>query len=203
MALIPVAPGEVATIVTTLEMRTRPRPRPLPPSPPGAPLRLERWDRPAPDRYRALFRRVGSPWLWFSRLTMDDGALTAIVHDPQVEIFAAVDARGVEVGMLELDRRRRVGQPAAACELSYLGLVPELTGRGHGRWLMGHALALAWTPGTSRVWVHTCTLDHPSALGFYRASGFVPTARTVETFPDPRVTGVLPPDAAPQIPMLA
>ena len=203
MALIPVAPGEVATIVTTLEMPTRPRPRPLPPAPPGVPLRLERWDRPAPDRYRALFRRVGGPWLWFSRLAMDDAALTATVHDPAVEIYAAVDPRGIEVGMLELDRRRRVGQPADACELSYLGLVPELTGQGHGRWLMGHALALAWTPGTSRVWVHTCTLDHPSALNFYRAQGFVAVRRTIETFSDPRALGLLPVEAGRHVPYLA
>jgi hypothetical protein len=53
------------------------------------------------------------------------------------------------------------------------------------------------------VWLHTCTLDHPSALGFYRAQGFTPVGRTIETFADPRVLGVLPPDAAPQVPLLA
>jgi hypothetical protein len=50
--------------------------------------------------------------------------------------------------------------------------------------------------------VHTCTLDHPAALGFYRRHGFVPTKRTIETFPDPRLLGVLPADAAPHIPCL-
>jgi ribosomal protein S18 acetylase RimI-like enzyme len=52
------------------------------------------------------------------------------------------------------------------------------------------------------VWVHTCTLDHPSALGFYRRHGFTAIGRAVETFTDPRVLGVLPMDAAPQIPLL-
>ena len=65
----------VATIVTTLEMRTRPPLRPMP----ASPLRLTRWDAPAPDRYRTLFRRVGARWLWYSRLVMDDAALTAII----------------------------------------------------------------------------------------------------------------------------
>src|SRR3546814_14946996 len=68
---------------------------------------------------------------------------------------------------------------------------------------MAHALALAWRKGVARVWVHTCTLDHPAALGFYRASGFTPIRRTIETFADPRALGVLPRDAAPQIPYLA
>jgi hypothetical protein len=50
--------------------------------------------------------------------------------------------------------------------------------------------------------VHTCTLDHPSALGFYRAQGFTPFARAIETFDDPRLTGILPREAATQIPLL-
>ncbi len=193
MALIPVAAGDVATIVTSLEMLARPRPAPMPESP----LRLVRWERPAIDRYRALFRRVGGPWLWFSRLVMADDALAAILHDDDIRIWAVVDRAGIEVGMLELDFRT-----AGQCELSYVGLIPELAGQGHGRWLMAHALAMAWGKDVTRVWVHTCTLDHPGALGFYRRSGFVPYRRTVETFADPRVAGVLPADAAPHYPVL-
>ncbi len=193
MALIPVAAGDVATIVTSLEMLARPRPAPMPESP----LRLVRWERPAIERYRALFRRVGGPWLWFSRLVMADDALAAILHDDAIRIWAVVDRAGIEVGMLELDFRT-----AGQCELSYVGLIPELAGKGHGRWLMAHALAMAWGKDVTRVWVHTCTLDHPGALGFYRRSGFVPYRRTVETFADPRVAGVLPADAAPHYPVL-
>jgi GNAT superfamily N-acetyltransferase len=194
MSLTPVAPGEIATIVTSLEMLERPRPRPMA----ASLLRLDRWREPAPERYRALFRRVGEPWLWFSRLVMDEATLLSIIHDPAVEIYAVTDARGIELGMLELDFRE-----PGLCELSYFGLVPELTGRGEGRWLMGQALALAWRKGIARVWVHTCTLDHPKALNFYRAQGFVPYARAVETFADPRAAGLLSPEAAPHVPLLA
>lgn len=174
-------------------MRERPRPRPLPESP----LRLVKWEKPSPEKYRALFRRIGEPWLWFSRLIMDDARLTGIIHDSGVEIFAVADPRGIEIGLLELDYREK-----ETCELSFVGLVPELAGQGHGRWLMAHALMRAWRPDVTRVWVHTCTLDHPKALGFYRASGFVPFARAVETFPDPRLSGHLPREAAPHIPLL-
>ncbi len=194
MALIPVDPGELATIVTTLEMTRRPPLRPLP----ASPLRLVRWERPDPAKYRALFRRVGGPWLWYSRLAMDDAALTAIVHDPGVQVHAVLDRAGIEIGLLELDLRH-----AGACELSYVGLVPELAGKGHGRWLMAEAMARAWVPGVTRVWVHTCTLDHPSALGFYRAQGFVAVRRTIETFPDPRALGLLPAEAGAHVPYLA
>jgi len=193
VSLTAVPDGEIATIVTSLQMRARPRPRPAP----ASRLRLDRWREPAPDRYRTLFRRVGAPWLWFSRLVMSDEALMAIVHHPAVELYAVTDARGIELGMLELDFRE-----PATCEIAYFGLVPELTGQGEGRWLMAHTLMLAWRADIERVWVHTCTLDHPKALGFYRAQGFEPYARVVETFADPRLAGLLPADVAPQIPLI-
>ncbi|MEI9849568.1 MAG: GNAT family N-acetyltransferase [Sphingomonas sp.] len=193
MGLTPVPGDQLATVVTSLEMTGKPPLRPLPDSH----LRLVEWNRPAPDRYRTLFRRIGEPWLWFSRLVMDDERLIGTIHDPDVSIFAAADPRGIEVGMLELDFRE-----PNQCELSFLGLVPELAGQGHGKWLMAQALQRAWRPGVERVWVHTCTLDHPAALGFYRRHGFVAYKRTVETFADPRLAGVLPLEAAPQIPCL-
>ena len=194
MALFPVADRDVATVVTTLEMRARPALRPAP----DAPLRLVRWRGVDRDRYRALFRRVGAPWLWFSRLRLPDDQLDALLRDERVETFAVLDRAGIEVGMLELDFTA-----AGSCRIAYFALVPELTGRGFGRWLMHHALALGWRAGIARMTVETCTLDHPRALGFYRASGFAVVRRTIETFPDPRADGTLPPDCAPHIPLLA
>ncbi|MBU0773681.1 MAG: GNAT family N-acetyltransferase [Alphaproteobacteria bacterium] len=183
----------VAAVVTHLEMRARPRPAPIPP----APLQLVRWKAPKIDTYRALFRRVGEPWLWFSRLVMSDESLAAIIHDPMVEIYAVADPRGIEVGLLELDFRAMPD-----CELAFFGLVPQLNGKGHGKWLMAQAKALAWRKGVERFWVHTCTLDSPAALGFYIKAGFVPTRREIETFADPRLAGILPRDCAPHVPLL-
>ena len=193
MALIPVEPGMVATIVTHLEMRERPHPAPVPP----APLKLVHWKQPGLDAYRTLFRRVGDPWLWFSRLVMRDTELAAILHNPAVEVYAVTDSNGAEVGLLELDFRF-----LPDCELSFFGLVPELGGKGFGRWLMAQAKSLAWRKGVTRLWVHSCTLDSPAALGFYRKSGFTPYGREIETFADPRLAGILPRDAAPHVPLL-
>lgn len=192
MGLDVIRKGELAAIVTFLDMREKPGLRPVP----ASPLRLVRWSPVDRAKYRTLFTRVGGPWLWFSRLAMSDEALGAIVGDAAVEVFAVEDPRGVEIGMLELDFREQ-GQ----CELAYFGLVPELAGQGHGRWLMAQALNLAWRAGVGRVHVHTCTLDHPSALGFYVRSGFTPRGQAVETFADPRLIGLLPRDMAPQIPL--
>jgi GNAT superfamily N-acetyltransferase len=185
--------GEIAALVTYLEMHEQPSAEPVPP----CPLSLRKWASPSPDDYRRLFRRVGAPWLWFSRLTRDDASLAAIIQDPEVDVFAVVDEGGAEVGILELDFR----QPGE-CELVFVGLVPGLSGKGHGRWLLAEALRRAWRDGVKMVHVHTCSLDHPAALAAYRRAGFIPTRRAIERFTDPRLTGVLPADSAPQVPLL-
>jgi GNAT superfamily N-acetyltransferase len=140
---------------------------------------------------------VGAPWLWFSRLVMPDAALEAIIRDPKVELYVVEDESGAAVGMLELDFRE-----AGECELAFIGLVPELAGKGHGRWLLAEAVRRAWREGISRVHVHTCSLDHPAALSAYRRAGFTPCKRAIERFPDPRLLGILPSDCAPQVPLL-
>jgi len=187
--LVDVAPGHVAAVVTFLEMTAPPPPSPAPDSP----LRLERWHAVDPGRYRALFRRVGARWLWFSRLAMDDSALMENV----AEVHAVLDAAGEEVGLVELDFR-----DPGECLIRFLGLVPELAGRGHGRWLFARTLALAWRPGVERVRVHTCSLDHPAALPAYLRAGFRACSRAFESFPDPRLGGMLASDAAPQVPIV-
>ena len=187
-----VSDDQLAAVVTYLEMRQRPVAE-VPPSH----LSLRRVQRPLLDDYRRLFRLIGAPWLWFSRLIMDDSKLAAIIRDPQVELYMVVDETGTEAGMLELD----FGEPGE-CELAFVGLVPELSGKGHGRWLLAEALRLAWRDGVTRVHVHTCTLDHPAALPAYRRAGFTAYKRAVERFPDPRLLGILPLDCAPQVPLL-
>lgn len=98
--------------------------------------------------------------------------------------------------MLELDLRT-----TGACSLAYVALAPEHTGQGHGRWLLGAALDLAWRPGVGRVHLQTCTLDHPAAVSAYLRAGFTVAGRAIETFPDPRRAGLLAADCAPQIPV--
>ena len=188
----PLGDSELAAVVTYLEMRERPD-QPVP----ASRLSLRRIERPSPDEYRRLFRLVGARWLWFSRLVMDDSRLAAIVQDRNVELYSVLDEEGADAGMIELDFRA-----AGECELAFIGLVPELAGKGHGRWLLAEALRLAWREGIARVHVHTCSLDHPAALAAYRRAGFTPCGRAIERFPDPRLLGILPLDCAPQVPVL-
>ena len=192
MSYEPLLDSELAAVVTYLQMRAPPALEV-----PASTLDLKRIENPTAERYRELFRLVGAPWLWFSRLALDDEQLAGIVRDPRVELYAVVDGNGRDAGLLELDFREP-GQ----CELAFVGLVPELSGLGHGRWLLAEAVSRAWRDGVTRVHVHTCSLDHPAALGAYRRAGFIPYKRAVERFPDPRLLGILPSDCAPQVPLL-
>lgn len=186
------AAGKVANVATYLEMRERPAPLS---QRADAAFSLERW-APSLDEYRSLFKRVGAPYLWFSRLVMPDEHLAAIIRDPAVQVYV-VRANGDEAGLLELDFRS-----PEECELVFFGLLQPYIGKGAGRWLMNRALDLAWSHPIRRFWVHTCSLDHPSALDFYLRSGFTAFKREIEVADDPRLTGVLPRDAAPNVPLI-
>ena len=188
-----VPPGKVASVVAYLEMTAPAAPRPVP-EPKG--IMLDRVERPGTDWYRDLFARVGGhDWLWFSRLNMAEEELRAILHDPDVEVYALM-AGNLAVGLLELDFRA-----PGACELAFFGVTRQLVGAGAGRFMMNAAIRLAWARPIARFHVHTCTLDAPTALPFYRRSGFVPTRQRIEIEDDPRLTGKLPLDAAPQVPI--
>lgn len=188
MSLTPILPGQVGTVVSRLVMTQRPTPKPVPPTP----LRIWRPEEVDPRFYKALFHRVGSPWLWYSRLAMTDEALRAAIG----ELYVVEDRRGTEVGMVELERE------GALTRIRFLGLIPPLAGKGHGKWLIGQALTFAWGKETERVELFTCTLDHPAALEAYRKAGFEVAGRSFESFADPRLTGLLPRDCAPQIPIV-
>lgn len=192
MTYTPVADGELAAVVTYLEMRTAPEHAVT-----ASSLSLKRVEVPQPAHYRDLFRLIGGPWLWFSRLVLDDAHLASIIQHPRVELYAVLDENQREVGMLELDFREH-----AECEMAFIGLLPELSGKGHGRWLLAEAVRHAWREGIERVHVHTCSLDHPAALSAYRRAGFSPYKRAIERFPDPRLLGILPLESAPQIPVV-
>ena len=184
--------GKIAAVVTHLEMTERPA---LRDDPQGA-WTLRRVASPDLDWFRDLYRRVGEEWLWFSRLQMADAELAAIVHSPMVDVHALVH-EGRDEGLLELDFRE-----GGQCELAFFGVTADLIGGGAGRWLMNRALELAWSRQVSRVWVHTCTLDHPSALAFYQRSGFRPFRRQIEIADDPRLDGTAPRSAAKHVPII-
>ena len=188
-----IADGKVASVVTHLQMFEKP---PLRAEAPSAAWTLTRLAQPTPDEYLALYRAVGTDWLWFSRLFMPSDELLATIRDPMVEVYR-LDGPDAGVGILELDFRE-----AGECELAYFGVSRGLIGGGAARWMMNRAIERAWSQPIARFWVHTCTLDDPRAPAFYMRSGFAPFRRQIEVSDDPRLVGKSPPDSAPHVPVI-
>lgn len=184
------APGKIAAVVTYLEMLERSA------DASDSSVRLKKVENPDLNWYREIFRRAGEQWLWWSRLEMDDPQLSGVLNAPTTELFIAESDQG-EIGMAELDRAK-----PGEVEIAFFGLFAEALGKGLGRPFMTALLEQAWTASTSRVWVHTSTLDSPAALPFYLKCGFRAYKRAIEVADDPRLRGILPEGAAPQVPII-
>lgn len=172
-------PAEIDVRITHLEMLAPPS-APVPPQPIlPQPLVLMAARNPTLAFYRFLYGSVGDPWLWYERRLMPDTELTAILTDPAVEVTVAY-VGGVPAGYFELDAR----QPGEV-ELAYFGLIPAFIGLKLGPYLLDCAVRKAWAKGPKRVWVHTCSLDHPKALALYQRAGFVRFAEESHRIPNP------------------
>jgi GNAT superfamily N-acetyltransferase len=186
-------PGKLANVVTCLEMRERAQIRP---EHTALTVTIERFTQPDAARYRALVRHVGEPYLWQSPLFITDEQFAQLVRDRNAELYV-MRSGGEDEGILLLGFRED-----GDCEIRLFGVSERLRGTGAGRKLMNFAIATAWARPIQRVWLHTCTLDHPDALPFYIRSGFVPFKRQIEIHDDPRVLGLYPRSAAPNVPLL-
>jgi GNAT superfamily N-acetyltransferase len=167
-------------LVTTtyLEMHSRDALRPARPS--ALPFQLVRVDIPCPELNRSLYTAVGARWWWYSRLSWDYAEWLSYLDRPNLETWVAY-AWGTPAGYFELER-----QHDAAVELAYFSLLPRFIGQGIGGHLLTLAITRAWEMGAQRVWVHTCTLDHPQSLSNYQARGFriVRVEERIEELPD-------------------
>ena len=131
---------------------------------------------PSPELSQFLFTAVGAPWRWYSRLSWTYQDWLDYLTLQQVRTWVLYK-QGTPAGFIELWRHP---EDADSVEVKFFGLLPAFIGQGLGAPLAKAAVALAqqWTSG--RVWLHTCSDDHPSALNTYRKAGFVVTGETIE-----------------------
>jgi prephenate dehydrogenase len=133
---------------------------------PDAAWRVARVDSCPAAFYRFLYREVGRPWHWIDRLPWSDERIRAHVASATIEIWLLTHDT-VPAGFAELERGAD-----GSVEIVYFGLLPEFIGRRAGRPFLDAIVGRAWEGDTTRVWVHTCTLDHPRAIANYLAGGF-------------------------------
>ncbi|MCK5445916.1 MAG: GNAT family N-acetyltransferase [Rhodospirillaceae bacterium] len=170
--------SQMNSTITYLEM-TAPPNQP-PPPPPAHQHAIMRAEKPTVSFYRFLYNTIGQAWLWWERRELDDDALKTIIEDARIEIYVLYMG-GVPAGYVELDCRIE-----GEIEVAYFGLMEEFIGLGLGRYLLDWAVHQAWShDDLNRVWLHSCTEDHPSAIALYQRAGFVPFDQQTVTFDDP------------------
>jgi GNAT superfamily N-acetyltransferase len=115
---------------------------------------------------RFLYEYIGQNWKWIDRLVWSDQRWREYAAADNLRTFVAY-RQGSIVGYYELQ------QQGESVEIRIFGLTPEFIGQGLGGLLLDRAIESAFAWGAERVWVHTCTDDHPHALDNYLQSGFV------------------------------
>lgn len=116
---------------------------------------------------RFLYQLVGEDWNWQEKLAWSIDRWRDYAERDELRTWTGF-YKGAIAGYYELEQ-----QPHNTVELKYFGLAPKAIGKGFGRYMLTHAIQSAWCwRDTQRVWLHTCSLDHPVALKNYRARGF-------------------------------
>ena len=158
---------------TYLEMRSADELVPAPPPRPEP--HLERMGECPVPFFRYLYEEVGRAYQWTDRLGWSDETVRAYLANPGVSVWL-LSWEKAPAGYFELRQHED-----SSVEIAYFGLLPDFIGRGWGKHLLTRAVQSAWQLGTDRVWLHTCTLDHPAALPNYLKRGFRPVRKEVYT----------------------
>jgi GNAT superfamily N-acetyltransferase len=126
---------------------------------------IRRAEVASPELNRYLYASVGGDWYWRDRLNWTYARWLEWLDRPQLETWVAY-LRGTPAGYFELER-----QYDDSVEIAYFGLLPQFIGLGLGGYMLTRAIERGWEMDPRRVWVHTCTLDHPGALANYQGRG--------------------------------
>jgi GNAT superfamily N-acetyltransferase len=140
--------------------------------------RIERVEIPSPELSRFLYTAVGGDWHWHDRLPWTHERWMQWLDRPELQTWVLYD-HGTLAGYVELEK-----QAEENVEIAYFGLLKAFIGRGLGGHLLTEGIERAWAMNAKRVWVHTCSLDAPSALQNYQSRGMRIYDQKTETLPD-------------------
>lgn len=158
-------------IRTYLELRSAADLRPAPAPDPSP--RIERVGECPASFYRYLYAEVGRAHHWVDRLGWSDDAIRRHLGSTGLSLWL-LTWQAAPSGFFEL-----APHDDGSVEIAYFGLLPEFIGRGWGKHLLTAAVRAAWESSPTRVWLHTCSLDHPAALPNYIRRGFRPVREEV------------------------
>ena len=119
---------------------------------------------PLPILNRFFYESVGELWNWTDRISWSDKIWENWVNRENLLTWILL-FRGTPAGYFELVTGDN------EVEIAYFGLLPQFLNKGLGGGFLSYAIKKAWEQNKKRIWVHTCSLDHPNALNNYKSRG--------------------------------
>ena len=113
-----------------------------------------------------FYKQVGKKHRWIDRLSWSDGKWMNYISNKNLETYIISESEEL-AGFFELLYNPELKET----EISYFGLLEEYIGKGIGGYALSVAIKKSFEKNIKRVWLHTCTLDHPNALNNYIARG--------------------------------
>ncbi len=113
-----------------------------------------------------FYKQVGKKHRWIDRLSWSDEKWINYISNKNLETYIICESEKL-VGFFELLNNPELQET----EISYFGLLEEYIGKGIGGYALSVAIRKSFEKNIRRVWLHTCTLDHPNALKNYIARG--------------------------------
>ena len=113
-----------------------------------------------------FYKQVGKKHRWIDRLSWSDEKWINYISNKNLETYIICESEEL-VGFFELLNNPELQET----EISYFGLLEEYIGKGIGGYALSVAIKKSFEKNIRRVWLHTCTLDHPNALKNYIARG--------------------------------
>jgi ribosomal protein S18 acetylase RimI-like enzyme len=121
---------------------------------------------PTPEFCKFLYKEVGKDFFWRDRLRWSDQQWLDYINNNFFRLYVLKYKNNL-AGYYELLYDINTN----SIEIPYFGIFKELYGKGIGGYLLTDAILTAFEENIDKVWVHTCTLDHPNALKNYIARG--------------------------------
>jgi len=113
-----------------------------------------------------FYKNIGNSHEWFDRLTWSENKWINYASSENVVTYILKNKNDL-VGFFELIFYKQKKE----IEIAYFGILKEYQNKKLGSYLLSEAIKLSFSMKVSRIWVHTCSLDHKNALNNYLSRG--------------------------------
>ena len=133
---------------------------------PGPSFKIIEVNPPDFQLNKFFYKQIGKKHRWIDRLSWGNKKWIEYVENPRIKTFILKDnsnLAGYYETIRDLDNNHS--------EIAYFGILEEYIGKKCGGYLLSEAINNLFDDGISRVWLHTCSLDHENAIKNYLARG--------------------------------